>query len=52
MMDGCTDARTCATLNALPHSSNGGGIINQVTNGPVNTHLASEQILSTKPGDK
>ena len=39
-------------LDALLHSSNGGGIINQVTNGPVNAHLTSEQILSTKPGDK
>ena len=26
--------------------------INQVTNGPVKAHLTSEQILSTKPGDK
>ena len=56
MMDGRTDGRpdtrTWATLNALPHSSNGGGIINQVTNGPVNAHLTSEQILNTKPGDK
>ena len=26
MMDGRTDARTCATLNALPHSLNDGGI--------------------------
>ena len=56
MMDGRThihiDARTWATLNALPHSSNGGGIINQVTNGPVNAHLTSEKIFSTKPGDK
>ena len=39
-------------LNAPSHSLNGGGIINQVTNGPVNTHLTSEQILSTKPGEK
>ena len=52
MMDGCTDARTWATLNALQHSSNGVGIINQLTNGPVNAHLTCEQILSTKPGDK
>ena len=51
-MDGRTDARTWTTLYALPHSSNGGGIINQVTNGPVNAHLTSEQILNTKPGDK
>ena len=50
--DGRTDAQTWATLNALPHSSNGGGIINQVTNGPVNAHLTSEQILSTKHGEK
>ena len=50
--DGRTDTRTWATLNAQPHSSNGRGIINQVTNGPVNAQLTSEQILSTQPDDK
>ena len=50
--DGRTDAQTWATLNALLHSSNGGDKMNQVTNGPVNAHLTSEQFLNTKLGDK
>ena len=55
MMDGRMDAQTHGhgqRLMPFRILRMAGGIINQVTNGPVNAHLTSEQILNTKPGDK